>query len=223
METNEKIKIILADDHEVFIDGMLRAFESHPEYEIAATFKNGEQLVRGVKLHRPDVVLTDIYMPVMNGIDAIAQIKIEHPDMLCIVLTNFDSDHLILNALEAGAFSYVNKAQTKEIIFKAIELSLNGTPHYCPSTSQRVLRMIADSQVGKNKRKELFNDSEKKIIALFVKDKLVKEIAEELCLGNRTVERYKGMILEKMGVKTTAGIVVYAIKNKLVILDDSGV
>jgi DNA-binding NarL/FixJ family response regulator len=223
METNDKIKIILADDHEVFIDGMLRAFESHPEYAIAATFKNGEQLVRGVKLHRPDVVLTDISMPVMNGIDAIAQIKREHPDMLCIVLTNFDSDHLILNALEAGAFSYVNKAQAKEIIFKAIELSLNGTPHYCPSTSQRVLRMIADAQVGKNKRSELFNESEKKIIALFVKDKLVKEIAEELCLGNRTVERYKGMIMEKMGVKTTAGIVVYAIKNKLVILDDSGV
>lgn len=223
METNNKTRIILADDHEVFIEGMLRAFENHQEYEIAATFKNGEQLVRGVKTHRPDLVLTDISMPVLNGIDAITQIKLEHPDLLCMVLTNFDSDHLILNALEAGAFSYVNKAMPKEAIFTAIAKTLNEEPHYCDSTSQRVLRMIANSEFGKKKRTELFSESEKKIIALFVKDMLVKEIAAELCLGDRTVERYKAKIMEKMGVRTTAGIVVYAIKNKLVILDDSGI
>jgi DNA-binding NarL/FixJ family response regulator len=224
METNNKTRIILADDHEVFLEGMLRAFENHPEYEIAGTFKNGEQLVRGVKTHRPDVVITDISMPVLNGIDAIAQIKAEHSEMLCIVLTNFDSDHLILNALEAGAFSYVNKGMPKEKIFAAIESSLNEIPYYCTSTSQRVLRLIAKSEFGNPRnRTELFNDSEKKVIALFVKDMLVKEIASELCLGDRTVERYKAKIMEKMGCKTTAGIVVYAIRNKLVILDDSGI
>lgn len=223
MEAN-KVRIILADDHEVFIDGMLRAFEGHPAYVIAAMFRNGEQLVRGVKTHRPQVVLTDISMPVLNGIDAIAQIKVEHPELLCIVLTNFDSDHLILNALEAGAFSYVNKAMPKEEIFAAIASSLNEIPYYCKSTSQRVLRMIANSGFGNfAKRIELFNDIEKKIIALFFKDLLVKEIASELCLGDRTVERYKAKIMEKMGVKTTAGIVVYAIRNKLVNVDDSGI
>ncbi|MEO8174812.1 MAG: response regulator transcription factor [Sediminibacterium sp.] len=221
---NHKTKIILADDHEVFIDGMLRAFENHPEYEIVATFKNGEQLVRGVKTQGPDVVMTDISMPVLNGIDAIAQIKVENPELLCIVLTNFDTDHLILNALEAGAFSYVNKAMPKEEIFAAIASTINEIPYYCKSTSQRVLRMIANSAFGNiAKRTELFNETEKKIIALFVKDLLVKEIASELCLGDRTVERYKAKIMEKMGVKTTAGIVVYAIRNKLVILDDSGI
>jgi DNA-binding NarL/FixJ family response regulator len=224
MEITLKTRIILADDHEVFIEGMLRAFESHPEYEITATFKNGEQLVRGVKLHRPDIVLTDISMPVLNGIDAITQIKAAHPELLCIVLTNFDSEHLILNALEAGAFSYVNKAMPKDEIFAAIASSLNEIPYYCRSTSQRILRLIANSEFGNpKKRSELFNDTEKKVIALFIKDLLVKEIAAELCLGDRTVERYKARIMEKMGVKTTAGIVVYAIKNKLVILDDSGI
>jgi DNA-binding NarL/FixJ family response regulator len=224
MATTDKIKIILADDHEVFIDGMLRAFESHPEYEIIDTVKNGEQLVSSVRLNRPDVVLTDISMPVLNGIDAIKQIKAESPDMLCIVLTNFDSDHLILNSLEAGAFSYVNKSMSKEVIFSAIESSLNGVPHYCDSTSQRVLRMIQASQIGKPMvYEELFNKSEKRIIEMIVKDKIIKDIAAELCLGDRTVERYKAKIKEKMGVRTRAGIVVYAIKNKLVILDDSGV
>jgi DNA-binding NarL/FixJ family response regulator len=224
METNNKITIILADDHEVFLEGMLRAFENHSEYEITATFKNGEQLVRGVKTHRPDIVLTDISMPVLNGIEAIKQIKAEHPELLCIVLTNFDSDHLILDALEAGAFSYVNKAMSKEEIFAAIASSLNEIPYYCKSTSQRVLRLIANSEFGNfKKRTELFNETEKKIIALFLKDMLVKEIAAELCLGDRTVERYKAKIMEKMEVRTTAGIVVYAVKNKLVILDDSGI
>ncbi len=222
METDNRIRIILADDHEVFIDGMLRAFENHPEYVIAGTFKNGEQLVRGVKTHRPDVVLTDISMPVLNGIDAIAKIRQDHPELLCIVLTNFDCDHLILSALEAGAFSYVNKAMPKEEIFAAIDSSINEIPYYCKSTSQRVLRLIANSEFGKpKKRAEWFNETEKKIIALFVKDRLVKEIAAELFLGDRTVERYKAKIMEKMGCKTTAGIVVYAIRNKLVILDDS--
>ncbi len=160
----------------------------------------------------------------MNGIEAIKHIKRDHPHLLCIVLTNFDSDHLILESLEAGAFSYVNKAMEKEEIFDAIADSLIGKPYHCKSTSQRVLRLIANSQFGNAfKREEIFNTNEKKIIALFVQDKLVKEIAAELFLGNRTVERYKANIMEKMGVRTTAGIVVYAIKNKLVILDDSGV
>lgn len=224
MQTTDKFKIVLADDHEVFIDGMQRIFENHPAYEIIDAVKNGEQLVRSVKANRPDVVLTDISMPVLNGIEAIQQIKTFAPEMLCIVLTNFDSDHLILNALEAGAFSYVNKAMPKDVIFTALESSLNGVPHYCDSTSQRVLRMIQASHIGKPlKYEELFNNSEKKIIALIVKDMIMKDIAAELCLGNRTVERYKARIKEKMGVKTRAGIVVYAIKNKLVILDDSGV
>jgi DNA-binding NarL/FixJ family response regulator len=222
MET--KKRIILADDHQVFLDGMLLAFENHPEYEIIATFKNGDQLVRGVRKHKPDVVLTDISMPVLNGIDAIEQTKKEFPDMLCIVLTNFDSDHLILNSLEAGAFSYVNKIMDKEVIFKAIASSLDGVPHYCDSTSQRMLRLISESKFEPGmKRTEMFNTNEKKIIALFCKDKLVKEIADELCLALRTVERYKSNIMEKMGVKTASGIVMYAIRNKLVIPDDSDI
>jgi DNA-binding NarL/FixJ family response regulator len=222
MET--KTRIILADDHQVFLDGMLLAFENHPDYEIIATYKNGDQLVRGVRKLKPDVVLTDISMPVLNGIDAIEHIKQEFPDMLCIVLTNFDSDHLILNSLEAGAFSYVNKIMDKEIIFKAIASSLDGVPHYCNSTSQRMLRLISESKFEPGmKRTELFNQNEKKIIALFCKDKLVKEVANELCLALRTVERYKSNIMEKMGVHTAAGIVMYAIRNKLVIPDDSGI
>lgn len=224
MITTTKIKIILADDHEVFIEGMLRIFDNHPQYEIIDTARNGQQLVNSVRANRPDIVLTDISMPGMNGIEAIQQIKVFAPDMLCVVLTNFDSDHLILNALEAGAFSYVNKSMPKEVIFTALESSFDGIPHYCDSTSQRILRMIQASHIGKpHQYAELFNSSEKKIIALIVKDMIMKDIAAELHLGERTVERYKAKIKEKMGVRTRAGIVVYAIKNKLVILDDSGV
>ncbi len=224
MITTTKIKIILADDHEVFIEGMLRIFDNHPQYEIIDTARNGQQLVNSVRANRPDMVLTDISMPGMNGIEAIQQIKVFAPDMLCVVLTNFDSDHLILNALEAGAFSYVNKSMPKEVIFTALESSFDGIPHYCDSTSQRILRMIQASHIGKpHQYAELFNSSEKKIIALIVKDMIMKDIAAELHLGERTVERYKAKIKEKMGVRTRAGIVVYAIKNKLVILDDSGV
>lgn len=222
MKDDLKIKIIIADDHEIFIEGMLTAFTGHSHYEIVATCRNGEQLVRAVALHRPDIILTDISMPVLNGIEAIAKIKTDHPEMLCIVLTNFDSDHLILNALEAGAFSYVNKAMGKDAIFEAIASSINEVPYYCKSTSQRVLRLIANSQFGDNRKPStLFNLSERNIIALLAKDMLIKEIARTLHLGDRTVERYKAKIMEKMGVRTTAGIIVYAIKNKLVILDDS--
>ena len=139
---------------------MLRAFEHHPEYAIAGTFKNGEQLIRGVKIHRPDVVMTDISMPVLSGIDAIAKIRQEYPELFCIVLTNFDSHHLILSALEAGAFSYVNKAMSKEEIFATIASSLNEIPYYCKSTSQRVLRLIENSEFGKpKKRTEWFNET----------------------------------------------------------------
>ncbi len=216
METTIKTRIIVADDHEVFLDGLLKAFESNNNYEIVDVCRNGEQLCRSVAIHQPDVVLTDIVMPVMDGIKAIEKIQETHPAVACIVLTTYDNDHLIMDALEAGAMSFVNKARKKEEIFEAIESTLRGESYYCKSTTQRVLRLIANSRFGKGeKREDMFSEKEKQVIKLICEDKLVKEIASELCLGDRSVERYKGLIMEKMGVKTVGGIVKYAILNKL--------
>jgi DNA-binding NarL/FixJ family response regulator len=217
MEAADKVRIVLADDHEVYLDGLLATFAGQPRYEIVDVCRNGEQLLRSVKIHEPDLVLIDLKMPVMSGIDAIAALKESHSKIYCLVLTNFDNDHLIMDALEAGAFGYINKAAPKADLFTAIDTCMRNYPYYCKSTSTRLVKMIAGSRFNPNKaeRPDTFSEIELKIIAGHCEDKTVAEIAAEVFLSKRTIEKHKESIMRKMDVRTTNGMVAYAIRRGL--------
>lgn len=217
METTDRIRIIVADDHEVFLEGLLAIFAGHPRYEIIDVCRNGDQLLRSVQHRAPDLVLIDLKMPVISGIEAIARMKVTHPKVYCLVLTNFDNDHLIMDALEAGAFGYINKAAPKGDLFTAIESCMEDKPYYCRTTSEKLVRIIASSRFNplRTEPTETFSEIDLKIIAMHCEDKNVTEIAEVLFLSKRTIETYKLKIMEKMGVNTTNGMVAYAIRRGL--------
>jgi DNA-binding NarL/FixJ family response regulator len=214
------IRIIIADDHEMFRDGFKLMLTKQKDIQLVGEAENGRELVRMVEEKKPDVVVTDIKMPLMDGIEAARKINELYPDTGVIGLSMFDEDDLIVDMLEAGAKGYLLKNSNKEQIGEAIRTVYNGDPYYCKSTSRKLTEMIAKSRYNPYKKKEKadFSEREKEIIELICKEMTNKEIAEKLFLSVRTVEGHRLNVLEKMNVKNSVGVVVYAIKNGLVAL-----
>lgn len=216
------ITIIIAEDHEIYRDGTVSAFENTPEYKVVAVCTNGEQLVRLTGIHKPDVILTDLMMPVLSGVEAIKIIHDKHPEIRILVLTNFDTEFLIVEALEAGATGYITKSMPKKDLYEAIQSVYNNIPYYCKTTTAKLTRMIRNSFYSpySKDKKGLFTDLEKHIIRHICEGKSCKESGELLFMSARTVETHRGKIFKKMGVKTIAEVAVYAIKHSLYFVDN---
>ena len=211
-----KIQLAIADDHEVYRDGLKALLESSKEFEIVAEASTGIHLVSLCEENVPDVVLTDIMMPVMDGIKATLFLAEHLPSVRVIALSMFNQDHLILDMLNAGASGYLIKNAHKDEIIEAIHSVYKNKPYYCSSTSYKLARLIGNSQFGpKAKQKIFFSEKEMEIIKLICEEKTSKEIGDKLNMSARTAEEYRYRIREKMEVKGTAGIVLYAIKNDL--------
>jgi DNA-binding NarL/FixJ family response regulator len=222
MKNKPTASIIVADDHEIFRDGLEALFLDHPHYKIVASCIDGDHLVRAVAKYKPNMVLTDLKMPVLDGIEAIKHIHKDFPQIISIALSSYDSEYLIVEALEAGAFGYLAKHSKKKEVFAAIETVMRGIPYYCDSTSRKLARLIAASQFNPTatRTKELFSESEKQVIRLICEDRNNEQIAAEMCMGVRRIEKHRTRIYAKMNVNTTAGIAVYAIRHRLFFIED---
>jgi DNA-binding NarL/FixJ family response regulator len=217
MTTERIIKILLADDHEIYLDGLQAMLQKQPGVEVVGQASNGSECIRLAVTCKPDIILTDIMMPVMDGIAATKYLIEHHPSISIIALSMFDQDNLIVDMLEAGARGYLLKNAHKTEILEAIHSVYNNMPYYCRSTTTRLARLIGQSRFNPLRNIETisFSDKEKEIIRLICEEKTTREIAEQLYMGSRTVEGYRIKILEKMQVRSVAGIVIYAIKHHL--------
>jgi DNA-binding NarL/FixJ family response regulator len=212
---NGTIHIIIADDHEIFRDGFAAMFKSEGDIQLIAEARNGIQLVTLVETHMPDVVLTDIQMPEMDGLEATRVISKKFPPVGIIALSMFNDDDLIMDMLEAGAQGYLVKNAHKKEIVEAIKTVARHEPYYCSQTSLKLAKLIANSRFvsGKIADKPVFSHKETEIIRLICKEFSNKEISEAMHHSIRTIEGYREKIMEKMEAKNTAGIVVYAIRT----------
>ncbi|NCI46319.1 response regulator transcription factor [Sediminibacterium soli] len=217
MSEEKKIRLLIADDHDVYRDGLQLLLSKDPGIVVVDEAANGKELLEKILVTKPDIVLTDLRMPVMDGVEAIASIVQLFPMVRTIALSTFDSEHLIVEALEAGALGYIIKNAQKGEIIDAVRTVYEGHPYYCKSTSVRLVKMISNSHFNPYKIKEqnLFSDKDKEIIRMICEEKSNREIAEVLFMSPRTLEGIRARILEKMKVKTAAGIAIYAIKNSL--------
>lgn len=218
MHFNKTIKLLIADDHEIFRDGFKLMLSKFEEITLVGEAENGRELLALAETTQPNVIITDIKMPIMDGIEATKKIVALFPNMGIIGLSMFDEDDLIIDMLEAGAKGFLLKNAGKLEIIDAIKTVYEDDPYYCKTTSHKLTKMIAQSRFNpyKKKDKATFNDKELEIIQLICKEFTNKEIADKLFLSTRTVEGYRLKILEKMNVKNTVGFVVYAMKNNLV-------
>ena len=218
MPTAADIKLVIADDHEIFRDGFKLMLSKFPEITLVGEAGNGRELLELIEKENPDVILTDIKMPVMDGIEAAKKITELYPDKGIIGLSMYDDDELIIEMLEAGAKGYLIKNAGKDQIIEAIKTVYNDEPYYCKTTSHKLTQMIAKSRFNPYKivAKAGFSEREKEIIACICEELTNKEIGDKLFISVRTVEGHRLKILEKMNAKNTVGLVVYAIKNGIV-------
>jgi len=215
------ITLLVADDHELFLEGLCGLLAALPGLAVLARAGDGRALVSLARRFRPDIILTDLKMPVLDGTAAIREIVSLQLPSACLALTNFDSDALICGALEAGARGYIHKSATKKEMMEAIQAVWAGKVYFCRSTSLRMTRMIARSSFypGKQPAPSLFSEREKEVILLICEEKTNEEIGAIIFLSPRTVERIRTGIYDKMKVKGPAGVVLYAIRNNLLLVE----
>ncbi len=211
------IKVIIADDHEIFRDGLKLMLQKQTDIVVSAEAADGKELIELVKQHLPDVVITDVKMPHLDGVAATKHLTEYYPSIGIIALTMFDEEDLIVDMLEAGAKGYLLKNADKTEIIEAVHTVAHNEPHYCRLTSKKLAGMVAKSRFNLQLKKEkpVFNDREKEMIHYICEGMTSKEIAEKIFLSVRTVEGLRLKIIEKMEVKNTAGIIVYAIREHL--------
>ncbi|RYE22425.1 MAG: response regulator transcription factor [Sphingobacteriales bacterium] len=213
-ESSLTIKVAIADDHEIFRDGLKLMIGSVSNIQLVGEAANGVELLKLVATTAPDIVVTDIKMPQMDGVEATKQIREQYPHIEVIALSMFDDEQLILEILDAGAIGYLLKNSDKSEMIEAINTAYRHQSYYCKHTSAKLAKLIAYSKhANQKKQKEAeFTDREKEIIKLICAECTNKEIGEKLFISTRTVEGYRMKILEKMDAKNIVGIVIEAIR-----------
>jgi len=215
------IKVLIADDHTIFLDGLKMLLETDPSIEVLGYALNGQDLVDQAITLKPDVVVTDIMMPGINGIDAIKKIHEQQP-IPCIALSTFDSESFIMDAIDAGATGYVVKNAGKGEIIKAIKSVNNFLPYYCKVTEAKILKIISKTRPGIAANDVItFSEREIEIIKLISREISSEEIGKKLFASKRTIDGIRARLLSKMNVKSSAGIILYALKNRLIRLEDT--
>lgn len=216
-----KIKVIIADDHVLFRQGLRLLLHTDKEIEVVAEAADGIELLSLVNEHKPDVILTDLVMPGGSGLEAITKLN-RLGIKRTIALSSFDSEHLIIEAIEAGALSYVIKSANREEIIEAVKASYEYISYHCRSTSPRIIRLLGKSRYNRGDTycPGLFTRQEKEIIRLICSEKSTEEIAKIMFKSKRAVERIRAGILIKMNVRNAVGLVVYAIRNSIYSIEE---
>ena len=212
------VHVRIADDHEIYRSGLRLMLKRQEEVTLVGEAENGKEVIELYTRLKPDVILMDIVMPVQDGISATAYLTKHHPRVNVIALSMFNEDNLVIDMLEAGAKGYLLKNADKNEIMAAIGSVQMHKPYYCKSTTTRLARMIATSPFNPfaKIKKPVFNNRETDIIRLICKEYTNKQMADELCMSSRTVEGYRLKIQEKLEVKGSVGIVIYAITHGIV-------
>jgi len=223
MNPSFPIKVVIADDHELLRTGYRKILQEEyaSEIEFVAEAKDGHQLLEAVAALQPEVVITDIQMPVMNGIMATNIIKKKYPKTEVIAFSMFSDTTSIMGMLQSGASGYLVKTSSKEEIIEAIKSVQRGTPYYCSSISEKMYGTIANSHLKKKKNESIcFSEQEKKVMRLICRQQSIKEIADSMGLSTRTVEHYRQNILEKIGARNVVGIALFAVVHEIVKLSE---
>ena len=212
------VRVVIADDHQLLIDGFYSAMRKHPQVLMAGYANDGEALVNLIVEVRPDVILTDIKMPVKDGITATREILQRFPYIHVIAFSGFLDENYITDMMDAGAMGYLLKNDHYSVILKAIEQVMQGKVFYSQEVSNKLAAMMKRTAYNPMKPfdKPRISELELAVIKEICNELSSKEIALKLNIEARSVESAKSRIMEKTGAKNSAGIVKYAIRNYIV-------
>ena len=215
---NEPIKVAIADDHVLFRAGVKSALSVHKDIKMIAEADNGMQLLTVLKHVQPDVILLDIQMPIMDGINTLPEIKKIYPEIKVIMLTMHNDHSMISKLMELGANSYLTKNSDSEIIYQAVK-TVHEQEYYFNQLTNKAL--IDGLRVKRQAEASLpvdakLSDKEISILRMICEEKSTKEIADLVDLSPRTVEAIRDKLKVKTGAKSLAGLVMYAVKSGII-------
>lgn len=207
------IEVILADDHPMVRQGLRLLLEKTGTQKVVGEASDGYEAVQLAKQLRPDVVVLDLSMPLLNGLDAAREIRKHSPRTNCLVLTVHNEESYVLEALQVGIRGYVVKSQAAAELAQAIDEVARGRIYLSPSISHAVLDACLDKAIVPHNELSL---REREVLQLVAEGKTSKEIAVVLGLGTRTAESHRARIMKKLDIHDTAGLVRYAVRRGLV-------
>ncbi|EJU9864573.1 response regulator [Vibrio vulnificus] len=210
---DKPIRVVIVDDHQVVLDGFMARLEMEPEIEVVGTASNGLEALDVVKQHKPDVVLMDISMPILNGIEATRMIKTEWPEAKILMLTMHDNREYIMKVMQEGAVGYMLKEISAEKMVQAIKTVNQGSTYFCESVTQT---LFTQEIVPAAQRPNPLSRREEAVLRLVAQGHSSKKIATLLEISYRTVETHRHNIKHKLDLNSTAELAKYALEQGLI-------
>jgi DNA-binding NarL/FixJ family response regulator len=214
------IRVIVCDDQEIVCQGLRTILNNDAQIEVVATAHDGTELIPLVEKMQPDLVLLDLKMPVMNGVQATQHIRQSFPQVRVLILTTYDDDDWLFDAIRSGASGYLLKDTPANILITAIKGTVAGETYLDPSVAGKILSSIsAPKQAAQKKSLIQLSDREKEVLQLLARGLTNADIARELYLSEGTVRNYTSAIFTKLGVNDRTQAVIAALRHGLVNLD----
>ncbi len=213
-----KIKIAIADDYKIFREGLKVGLSADDGLQVVAEADNGEDLVKALETATPDVILMDLKMPLMDGMEATKIVRKKYPAMKVLVVSMYEDDKFIIHLMENGANGYLLKNAEPDEIRRSIYAVHENGYYFNDLVNKALLKKL----VLKNNLKPSFNQNidlterEQEVLKMICEEKTAAEIAKEIFLSPRSVEGIRQRLIEKVGVRNTAGLVMFAVKNGIV-------
>jgi two-component system, NarL family, response regulator NreC len=219
MDGINKIRIGIAEDQDIFRDGLVRMLNNNPDFEVVCQAENGKILIDEVRTTKPDVCLVDYRMPLLNGIETTKAMKLQYPEIKIILLSMYDDSEFVESAIENGANGYLSKDDDPREIEKAIYSTFEIGYYLNDRTSKMLIMRLVEQ--GKINPKFVggsipFSDDEIRVIRLISQEKTTLEISEMMHKAVRTVENMRTTMMNRVGAKNIVGLVMYAVKHNLI-------
>lgn len=212
----QKIKIILVDDHRIVRDGIKSLLSNIADIEIIAEVSCADDLFHFIKMQIPDIVITDISLPKISGIEITKKLSENYPNVKVLILSMFINEDYIFNSINAGAKGYLPKNTTAAELIEAVRKIFSGKEFFNKTVSDIMLKHYISKAKNPNDKEEALSKRELEILKLHAEGQNNKEIADNLFISVRTVESHKNHIMQKLKLKNPVDMVKYAIKNKII-------
>ena len=214
------IKVAIADDHKIFRSGVINTLIPYENISFVFEADDGLHLLQIMETQQPDVILMDLKMPNMDGIEATIKVKEKYPDVKIIILTMYEDDNFIVHLVENGANAYLLKNAEPEEIYEAICTTFEKGFYFNENVNLALLKKVLHKNKQQFKptlKNEIqLNDREQEVLKLICNELTTQEISEQIFLSSRTVEGIRQKLLEKINVKNSVGLVLYAFRNGLI-------
>ncbi|MEO9144362.1 MAG: response regulator transcription factor [Ginsengibacter sp.] len=220
MSLSTIIKIAIADDHKIFRDGIKMALNPKENLKMIWEAEDGKDLMHKMTIKKPDLLLMDIRMPEIDGINAIEMLRKEYDGLKIVVLSMYDDQQMISKMMEMGANAYLTKTTDPEEIYEAILTCMNEDFYFNQLVNKAVMGKLLQKKNGRrhygNQVPVSFSEKELKILQLLGEDKTTDEISKIIFLSPRTIETIRQNMKNKVGAKTIGGLIMYGMRNKMI-------